>query len=113
MNRNAMPVRSYCYTCTSGNTSGPIVPFGYIAHLEEVEIDTAAISGAISTVKVQLRDTYTPQGGSATTETKKQVSLDCGDVVHIDTDGDVEFKDTMTILTNVSGVVATIALAYE
>lgn len=113
MKRDDLPVRSYVLTCTSGDTSGLIVPKNVIAHLESIEIDTSEISGNIGMVKVTVRDTYTPTGGSETTKTRKQVSVKCGDVVHIDVDGDVALFDEVELRTNVSGPVVTLGVALE
>lgn len=112
MRRDDLPVRGYLYDCTSGNTSALIVPSNAIAHLVELEVDTAAISGNISVVTVKVTDTYTPTGGSEDTKTRVQKSLKCGDVIHVDV-GKQPLIDEIEINTNISGPVVALGVAFE
>lgn len=113
MRRDDLPIRTYQYTCQSGNTSALIVPSNAICHLEEIEIDSANISGNISIVNIEVRDTFTPQGGSSTTVTRKRVSLKCGDVIHVDTDGNQQLIGTVQINSSYSGPIVGIGVSVE
>ena len=113
MEKFDLPVRSINRTCTSGDTSGIIVPDNMIAHVKEIEIDSAAISGNASTITIQILDKYTPTGGSLTTKVRKQVSVDCGGVEHIDTKGDIPVFTRGDIRSNISGPIVSLAYALE
>lgn len=113
MKRDDLPLRGYEYACTSGNTSALVVPSDTIGHLEEMEIDTAEISGNISLVTVKVNDTYTPQDGSEETTTRVQKSLKCGDVIHVDLDGNYPLIGVININTNISGPVVSLGVAFE
>jgi hypothetical protein len=113
MDKQDLQVRSITKTCTSGDTSGIIVPANMIAHVKEIEVDTAAISGNASVVTIQILDKYTPTGGSLTTKVRKQVSVDCGGVIHIDTKGDIPIFTRGDIRTNISGPIVSLAYALE
>ncbi len=113
MERQDLPVRSICKTCTSGDTSGILVPNNMIAHVKEIEVDSAAISGNTDTIQIQVLDKYTPTSGTATTKTRKQFSLNCGDVIHIDVKGDLPIFTRGDIRTNISGPVVTLGYVLE
>lgn len=112
MRRDDLPKRSFCKICTSGDTSGVIVPGNQIGYIKDIEVDSAAISGNASTIQIQIYDKYTPNGGVATTKLRKQVSLACGDVLEIDklelpifTRGDIR--------SSISGPVVTLGVVFE
>jgi hypothetical protein len=114
MRRDDMPVRSYQLDCTSGDTSGLIVPANAIAHLTELEIDTSDISGNIGIATVQVRDTYTPTGGTATTKVRKRVSFECGEVISVDLrNADIQLLDNIKVRTNISGPIVGVGVAFE
>jgi len=114
MRRDDLPIRSFATTCQSGNTvmmSG--IADNFIGHLEELQVDTSEISGNISLVHVILQDIYTPTGGSEATETRKQVSLKCGDVIHVDLDGNYPIIGDLQVNVNVSGPVVAVGVSFE
>jgi hypothetical protein len=113
MDRKDLQVRSLSKTCTSGDTSGILVPANMIAHIKEIEYDTAAISGMASSIKIQIVDKYTPTGGTATEKIRKQFSVDAGDVGHIDTKGDLQIFTRGDVRSSCSGPTITMAYALE
>ena len=112
MKRDEFPKRSVLLTCQSGNTSGLIIPTDIIGHLERMEVDTSAISGKTSIVTVQVLDTYTPTGSSAQPFTRKQVSLNCGDVIDVEINGVLLFNQ-VDVNVNISGPVVQLSVALE
>lgn len=113
MDRKDLQVRSLSKTCTSGDTSGIIVPANMIAHVKEIEWDTAAISGNIYAASVAIVDKYTPTGGSATEKIRKQFSIPAGAIGHTDTKGDIQIFTRGDVRTDCSGVKITLAYALE
>jgi len=99
--------------CTSGDTSGIIVPANQICHVKSIEYDTMAISGNTPTVQVQILDKYTPTGGSATTKIRKQFTIETGDDGHIDTKGDVNIFTRCDVRCSYSGPVISLGYVLE
>jgi hypothetical protein len=112
MKRDEFPKRSVLLTCQSGNTSGLIISAETIGHLERIEVDSSAISGATSILTVKVLDTYTPTGSSAQEFTRKQVSLNCGDVIDVEINGVLLFNQ-IDVNVNVSGPVVQLGIALE
>ena len=113
MERWDLQVRSIVRVCTSGDTSGILVPANMIAHVKEIEWDTAAISGNAFAVSVAVVDKYTPTGGTATEKIRKQFSIPAGAIGHIDTKGDIPIFTRGDIRSDTSGPVITLAYALE
>jgi hypothetical protein len=113
MDRKDLQVRTVCKVCTSGDTSGIIVPGDKIGHIKSIDIDTAAISGNAAFVKIQIYDKYTPTDGSATTKLRKQISVNCGDVIHLDEKGDIQIFTRGDIRCDISGPVVTQSYVLE
>lgn len=113
MERDNLQVRSISKTCTSGDTSGILVPANMIAHIKEIEWDTAAISGNAFAVSVAIVDKYTPTDGSATEKIRKQFSIPAGQIGHIDTKGDIPIFTRGDIRSSCSGPLVTLAYALE
>ncbi len=117
MRRDDLPIRHYQVTCQSGNSSGLVIPAHAIGHLEEIEIDTAAISGAIQpAVTIIVQDFYLISsgvtGGVSAVANRKQVSLAAGDDIHVELKGQPLFG-VIEINSNVSGPIVNIGVALE
>jgi len=117
MRRDDLPIRHYQVTCQSGNSSGLVVPVHTIGYLEEMQIDTAAISGAVQpAATIIVRDFFLVSsgttGGVTTVVNRKQVSIGCGDDVHVDLEG-VPLMGTVELRSNVSGPVVSLGVAFE
>lgn len=113
MERDNLQVRSIVRVCTSGDTSGILVPANMIAHVKEIEWDTAAISGNAFAVSIAVVDKYTPTDGTATEKIRKQFSIPAGAIGHIDTKGDIPIFTRGDIRSSCSGPVVTLAYALE
>lgn len=113
MERADLPVRHIRLACTSGDTSGIIVPSNQIGHIKSIEYDLAAISGNTPTVQIQILDKYTPNGGSATTKVRKQFTVKTGEVGHIDTKGDIPILTRGDVRCSYSGPVVSLGYALE
>jgi len=113
MDRHDLQVRSLSKTCTSGDTSGILVPANMIAHIKEIEWDTAAISGNAFAVGIQIVDKYTPTGGTATEKIRKQFSIPAGAIGHTDTKGDIQIFTRGDVRSDCSGTKITLAYALE
>ncbi len=113
MDRTEFPVRHIRLACTSGDTSGIIVPANQICHIKSIEYDTAAISGNTSVVTISILDKYTPTGGSATTKVRKQFTVKTGEVGHIDTKGDINVLSRGDVRCSYSGPVISMGYALE
>jgi len=117
MKRDDLPIRHYQVTCQSGNSSGLVIPAHAIGHLAEIQIDTAAISGAIQpAVTVIVQDFYMVSsgvtGGVSTVANRKQISIKAGDDVHVDLEGPPLFG-AIELNSNVSGPVVSLGVALE
>lgn len=113
MDKKDLQVRTICKVCASGDTSCVIIPANNIGHIKSIDIDTAAISGNVTNATIQIYDKYTPTDGVATTTLRKQVSLPCGNVEHIDEKGDIQIFTQCDVRSNVSGPVVTLSYALE
>jgi len=113
MEKYDFQVRAISKTCTSGDTSGILVPANQIAHIKEIEWDTSALSGNAIAVSIAIVDKYTPTGGSATEKIRKQFGIPNGQVGHTDTKGDIQIFTRGDIRSNVSGPLITLAYALE
>lgn len=117
MRRDDLPIRIYTVTCQSGNSSSLVVPAHTMGHLQDLQVDTAAISGAIQpAVTVIIRDYYVVSsgntGGVTTVMNRKQISLQAGDDVHVDVEG-VQLLGAVEIRCNVSGPVVSLGVGFE
>lgn len=117
MRRDDLPRRTYNVTCVSGYNSGLIVPAHAIAYLEDIQIDTANISGQVLPhARLIVRDYYTVSsgntGGVTTVMNRKQVSLKAGDDIHIDVEG-VQLFGAVELQWNCSGPQVALGVAFE
>lgn len=118
MKRDDLPIRHYQITCQSGNSSGLVVPAHAIGHLEEIQVDTAAISGAVQpAATIIVQDFYLVSsgvtGGMTSVANRKQISIACGDDVHVDLDGGPPLFGAIEVRSNVSGPVVSLGVALE
>lgn len=117
MRRDDLPRRNYSVTCQSGNSSGFVVPAHTIGYLQDLQVDTAVISGAVlPAATVIIQDFYVVSsgntGGVTTVLSRKQISLKCGDDVHVDIEG-VPLFGAVEINCNVSGPVVSLGVGFE
>ena len=84
-----------------------------LAYISDMEIDTRTLSGRLSTVSLDVRDTYTPQGGSETTVVRKSIGVMAGDVIDVDLSEPLHVIGAVALRSNFSGPVVSMTVVLE
>ncbi len=115
MERKTLPRQSYRNICTSGDNIVLTVPTNMIGHVTNLEIDSHNQSGLTASITLQLVDSYTPTGGSATRAILKELTIVPGSYINIDTKDVPEVMGALLVNTNYtnSGPVTTVGMTFE
>ena len=105
--------RPFRVVCASGDTSVLTVPTDMLGYINDLEIDTRTLSGKTSTVTLDVRDTYTPQGGTSTTTVRKTVGVLAGDVIDVDLRAPLHVIGAVAIRSSYSGPVVSMSVLLE
>ena len=113
MNELDFPPRAFRVVCQSGDSTAFTVPTNKLAYIQDIEIDSRAISGLTSTIGIDIRDTYTPQGGSSTTAVRKSLGFRAGDVLSIDLRAPLHVFGLVELRSTFSGPVVSLSVRLE
>ena len=115
MKSDWFPRQSYRTLCASGDSNLVAVPSNMIGHVTDLEIDSHNQSGLTSSITVQLVDSYTPTGGSATRAILKDISVVPGSFLSLDTKEVPEVIGTLIANVNYanSGPAISVGVIFE
>mgnify|MGYP001605672272 CR=1 FL=1 len=113
MKSDDIPPRSFRVVCQSGDSTAFTVPTNMLGYISEIEVDSRAQSGQLSTIGIDIRDTFTPQGGSSTTQVRKSFGIRAGEVVGISLDAPVHVIGQVDLRCNWSGPIVSLTARFE
>ena len=113
MRASDIPPRSFRVVCQSGDTTVLTVPTNMIGYIQDIEVDSRAQSGQLSTIGIDIRDTFTPQDGSSTTRVRKSFGIKAGEVIGITLDAPIYVIGQVDLRTNWSGPIVSMSIRLE
>ena len=98
--------------CASGETIFYVTPANQIGHVTSMHIDAAYASGLASNIQLQVRDVYSPTGGSSSTVTRYQTRIQAGDIVDLALPA-IQCFGSIRVDANLSGPIVSLGATFR